>query len=1033
MKPINLKRKKRKIHHLFMVMFLLLIPLLNLKAQQTITISGTVVDSNKEPLTGASVAIKGKTIGTRTDIDGKFSLQASPTDIIVFSFMGFVNQEIIASGIQNTIIILENLSTDLNEIVVVGYGTQKKVNLTGAVTSVNIAEQAESRPITNISSGLAGLSSGLYVNQATGRPNNNGASLLIRGQGTLNNAAPLVIIDGMEGNINDVNPQDVESVSVLKDASSSAIYGSRAANGVLLITTKQGSEGKTTINYNGYVSFAQPSNTIKSVFNYADYMEYYNEAAYNVDPAAQPPYSELKIAEWRVNTDKPYLYPNTNWSEEVFSTGVSNNHNLSFNTGSKTVKSFGSFSYLNNPGIVENSAYERFMARLNISAELKPWITLGMNLNGLKSDADMGSNYIGNLFSTIAHPGMVYRHPDGRYGAAENPEENQQPQSPLYSLNQFQGNINDNRISSRFYGIIKPFEGLSIEGSFNYRYSGTLEEETPFFADRWSFQSNTVTQIASGRTYVRNRSRSNTHYLGDIVARYEKKVLNKLQLGVLTGASQEKDNVKWFEAKKYDLQADNLSVINGATGESEATGTAADWVMHSYFGRLNLSWDDKYLLEANIRRDGSSRFNKNNRWGTFPSFSLGWRITEEEFMKNVSWVNMLKLRGSWGALGNNSVGNYEYQPVYNTDNYILNNAIAAGLAQTALSNAFISWETTYVANIGVDFSLAKTRLDGSVDIFDKDTRNILIDLPAPLLVGNATIPTQNAARVNNKGIEANLKWNDKIGNVKYFVGGNFTFIKNEVTRFKGDEQSISGTNLIQEGLPINVQYVLAVDRILQSDEDMLYVEKMIMDAPIDAGTGFKRNPFAAYGTPQKGDFLYKDLNGDGIIDDQDRYTVGYGRIPRTTYGISFGAEWKGFDFSCLLQGVSGLQVYWQDKFYQPFFNVGDVMNREIAENAWREGITNAQYPRLLTRTNVINSHPSDFWVQNKSYLRVKNLQLGYKFSDKVNKQLNTKQIRLFASMENFLTFTDYKGIDPEVNGTTYPTLKQVSFGLNITL
>ncbi|RZM27007.1 MAG: SusC/RagA family TonB-linked outer membrane protein, partial [Pedobacter sp.] len=592
--PINLKRKGRNLCLLYAITLFLLAPISNLLAQEPTTISGTVLDIKNEPLTGANVSVKGKTTGTTTDIDGKFKLQVLPGETIVFSFIGFLPQEIAAGNINNRTIILESISNNLTEIVVVGYGTQRKVNLTGSVSSINMSELAESRPITNISSGLAGLSSGLYVNQATGRPNANGASLLIRGQGTLNNSAPLVIIDGMEGNINDLNPQDVESVSVLKDASSSAIYGSRAANGVLLITTKQGTEGKTAINYNGYVSFAQPSNTLQSVSNYADYMEYFNEAAYNVDPAAAPMYSELKIAQWRVNPDQPYLYPNTNWSEELFSTGVSNNHNLSFNTGSKTLKSFGSFAYLNNPGIVENSGYERYSARVNISADLKPWITLGMNVNGLKSDADMGSNYIGGLFSTISHPGMVYRHPDGRYGAAENPEENQQPQSPLYTINQNQGNINDNRISSRFFGIIKPAKGLSLEGSFNYRYNGTLEEETPLFADRWSFQSNSVTQLASGRTFVRNRSRSNTHYLGDLVARYEKKVLNKLQVGVLAGTSQEKDNIKWFEAKRYDLLADNFTVINGATGESESTGTATDWVMHSYFGRLNLSWDDKY-------------------------------------------------------------------------------------------------------------------------------------------------------------------------------------------------------------------------------------------------------------------------------------------------------------------------------------------------------------------------------------------------------------------------------------------------------
>ena len=1021
----------RGIYSLYMIIFMLMIPIGGIRGQELLNIKGKIVDGNNEPMIGASVQIKGKQLGTITDMEGRFSIKAQGKDALIFSYIGYVSQEMIASKANGATVVLAEDGKTLDEVVVVGYATQKKVNLTGSVSTVNLAEQAASRPMTSLSTGLAGLSSGLYVNQGSAVPNNDGSTLLVRGQGTLNNSAPLIIIDGAEGNINEVNPQDVESVSVLKDASSSAIYGSRAANGVVLVTTKKGSEGKATLSYNGYVSFQKPSNSIKTVYNYADYMEYYNEAAYNVDPTALPVYSERKVAEWRVHPNEPLLYPNTNWTDEVFSTGVSTNHNLSFSVGTKKLKAFGSVGYLNNPGVVENSAYERFTARLNVNAELKPWITLGMNMSGLRSTADIGSKYMSSLFGNISHPGMVYRHPDGRYGASENPEENQQSQSPLYLLNMYQGDIEANNLTSRFWANIKVFKDLNIEASYTYRRNNLQESETPSYADLWSFQSDVVTHLAAGKTYVRNKNWTNTHHVADVVARYQKTFFKKLNLGILVGASQEKDNVKWFEAKRYDLLADNLSVINGATGDSETSGAATDWVMRSYFGRINLSWADKYLFEGNLRRDGSSRFHKNHRWGMFPSFSLGWRVSEEGFMKSVKWMDMLKLRLSWGALGNNAVDNYEYQSVYNKDNYILGNAVQQGLAQIQLANAMVTWETTYVSNIGVDFALFGSRLDGTIDVFNKDTRDILISLPAPLLVGNASVPTQNAARVRNRGVEANLRWNDKIGKVNYFVGGNFTFINNEVTRFKGEERSILGTNMIKEGYPINIQYVLGVDRILQTDEDMLFVEKMIKDAPVNPATGERINPFASYGTPKKGDFLYKDLNGDGVIDDNDKYAVGHGLAPRLTYGFSFGAEWNGLDFSCLFQGNAGIKVYWQDRYFRGYVNYGDVMNKEIAEGAWREGRTDAQYPRLLTNLNTINSQPSDFWVQNKSYLRLKNVQIGYKLPGKLIRKLDISQLRLYTSLENMLTFTSYKGIDPEINGTTYPTMKQVTVGLNV--
>jgi TonB-linked SusC/RagA family outer membrane protein len=995
-----------------------------------IDVGGVVVSTNGEALIGVTVVAKQNKAGTITDINGQFSLKVPENDILVVSYIGYVTQELSAKMLiqQKKVVLKEEIKT-LNEVVVVGYGTQKKVNLTGSVSSIDLSQAAENRPITNISTALAGMSAGLYVNQVSGRPNASSANLLIRGRGTLNNAAPLVIIDGVEGAIADVNPQDIEAVSVLKDASSSAIYGSRAANGVILITTKKGVEGKSSISYQGNTSIARPSNTIPLVTDYANYMEYYNEAMGR--SSVNQPFTQTKIDEWRAHPNEPYLYPNTNPWDEIFTTGIAQNHNISFSKGSKGFKMFGSVGYLNNPGIVENSAYERFTARMNVTADIKSWLSLGMNINGLKSNADIGSNYVGNLFDGLGSPGIVYRAPDGRYGAPENSQESQQVQSPLYGLNSRIGTLNEDRLNARLSAIIKPFKGFTVEGSFNYNTSTGYQEEMPVYADRWSFQTNTITQLATGDTYVRNRYGQSTRYLGDVIARFETTLADKLQVNIMAGASQEKFNTKWFEAKRLNLIDNKLTVLNAATGAAEATGTAADWVMQSWFGRVNFSWDDKYLLEANIRRDGSSRFADGYRWGIFPSFSAGWRINEESFIKEAKWIDMLKLRASWGGLGNNSVGNYEWQSVYNDDNYVLNNTVQQGLTRLTLANAALQWETTNVTNAGLDFAFFNSEISGTLDVFDKDTRNILISLPAPLLVGNAIIPTQNAARVNNKGIEASLKWQKKIQQFNFYLGGNFTYVKNVVTKYKGADKTINGNFLIQEGQPINVLYVLAADRILQTDEDMASVQQMIDNAPVDPVSGLKVNPFAAYGKPQRGDILYKDMNQDGIINENDRYTVGNGNTPTIMYGVSFGAGWKGVDVSVILQGIGEFKTYWQDSFYTTGLVYGAQMNREIAEDSWREDVTDAKFPRMLYYTNTQNNRPSDFWIQDKSYLRVKNLQIGYKLPSSLTKKLNMEQIRIYSSMENLLTFTKYKGIDPEIGGTNYPTLQQISFGINL--
>ena len=530
----------------------------------------------------------------------------------------------------------------------------------------------------------------------------------------------------------------------------------------------------------------------------------------------------------------------------------------------------------------------------------------------------------------------------------------------------------------------------------------------------------------------------------DGIARYEANI-GRLNLQAMLGAGQESYRYNWVTASKLDLTAPELTELNAATADASATGNYTNWVMHSYFGRLALNWAEKYLLEANLRTDLSSRFAPGStRSGVFPSFSAGWRLSEEAFLRETVWLNNLKLRLSYGGLGNNTLGsnrdndgNYSWQRFYTAQNYVLNDAVQIGFAQTALSNALLTWETTYVSNLGIDFGLLRSRLNGSIDLFIKDTEGILIDLPAPLVHGNASIPRKNAAEVRNVGGELNLMWNDKIGSVGYFVGGNVSYIRNKVTKFKGKESSISGANMIVEGEPINVQYVLQVDRLIQTDEDLAIVQAMVDNNP---------DAFASYKRPEKGDFLYKDVSGvgpdglpdgipDGKITDADRVKIGNGTNPTTTYGFTFGFNWNGFDFSCLLQGIGGLKVYWNGMdgaTFWPQVGRGNQINKTIADGRWYEGRTDATYPRLLEYNDSRNRVASDFWIQDKSYLKVKNVQLGYTLPRGFSRRILLETFRLYAGIDNARTFTNYQGLDPEVDGTKYPTMRTATFGINLT-
>jgi len=1010
--------------------------------QQTVVIAGTVVDEAGEPVIGANISIgKNPEIIAVSDTNGFFSLKKIHGDeTIKVAFLGYEPETVrLTKGKQTYRIVMKTDASQLDEVVVVGYATQKKADLTGAVSSIS-SRALSDRPLTNATNALAGLASGLTVTNSGGNtPGYESQSILVRGQGTLNNSAPLIVIDGMTGiALSDINPQDIESISVLKDAASSAIYGSRAANGVILVTTRQGAERAPRITYSGNVSFETVAKRLNLVTDYADFMEIQNAGL--IANGQAPRFSQGKIDEWRNDAGRnPTVYPNTDWQDHIYrNPSVVQNHNLSVTGGSKRVRYNLTFGYINNPGMIYYTDYERYQLRSNLDVNIKPWLSVGANIFGYidknnpsSENAAAGGDVIfgSGAFNTV--PGMTLYDPaTGLYGGIQNPEEENVSNFNPYRRQWFykpEYPTKTKRSVVKLNARLTPVKGLTIQGSFAYNYWERNIEHHLTDRNLYRFTLDGPVLIREGtvRTYIRRYNYKNTYRSSEITAKYDFDI-SRLRTSVFAGMSQEYNKYDTDYYIKYDLVDPSLGAINAGMTNGSITGNYNEWAMRSYFGRINLNWDDRYLIEANLRADGSSKFAPGKRWGYFPSVSAAWRISQEKFMAaSSSWLNQLKLRASYGSLGNNATTSYYmYQSLFATANYILNGNIAGGLAQTVLANPELTWEKTYMTNIGLDFAMFNSRFSGTIDIYNKNTKGILISLPAPLEHGTSTVPNQNAGEVNNKGFEFDLRWNDRIGKVSYNVGVNMGFVNNKVTRFQGDVSSINGVYKTQEGKPINQLYVITVDRIVRDQSDLDYVQSLV-----------DRNPdyFATYQRPELGDFLYRDANGDGKLDTNDRVEIGHGNVPRITYGANLGASWNNFDFSVLFQGVADYKVYYNNQAFRFVTVMGQSLIKDITDNSWTpENPYNSKYPLLRNNANGKNNIASDAFVHNAAYFRCKNIQLGYTIPRDVTRKFFVENLKVYASIDNLFTITDFPGLDPEVGANVgYPSVRQYSIGLNI--
>ena len=988
------------------------------------TIKGTITDNTGEPLIGVSILIKGSSNGTVSDLDGNFTLSAKEGDILRVSYVGYSPQEVPATFNQTMKIILKEDTETLEEVVVVGYGTQKKVNLTGAVSAVT-ADDLASKPVMSTAQAIAGLAPGLSVVANSGRPGA-GASVKIRGTGTFSNAGtdPLVLIDGLSGNIDDVDPNDIQSISFLKDAASASIYGNRAANGVILIETKKGAQGKTTVTYNNSFGW-QRATELPEFLPSWEYATYYNIAMANMDK--QDAYTPEQIQKYKDGTD-PDNYPNVNHLKWLLDggSGFQHQHNISIQGGNANTSYNLSIGYRKQEGLTAKTSNERMTALFTLKSQLNKDLTLNLNINAYnnKYNAPNGEpTSIDGMIGYAVREAPIYagQKSDGSFGY----QDNYSPEAWLASES-FVQNINRNISASGQLRWNTPIKGLSLTGKAGVTY-WTKYDKT-YRAETYFDENKTV-----GPAQLNVWTANNTTTTLEALANYEK-TIGKHDFKILAGTSVEQTANRGLEGYRNTFPNNNLYEL-GSGDASTATNNSSleEYALVSFFGRINYTFNDRYLLEANLRYDGSSRFAKNNRWGIFPSVSAGWRVSEEKFWKNAKIgevVDNLKLRASYGVLGNQNIGVYPYQQTYDLGhNYPLGNpaVLTPGTYISTYRNPDITWEKTAIANVGLDFGILNNTLNGSIEYFYKYTSDILAPVEVAKIMGQG-VGESNVGAVSNKGIEVNLTYNGHIGkDFQFSIAPNFTWVKNAVEKLaNGATEEINNNRIV--GQPIGIIYGYQTEG--------LFVDKAEIDAAPEQLVG-KNNLKPGY-------VKYKDISGpngkpDGQVDAEHDRTVLGSTTPKFYYGLNLSATYKGFDFSALFQGLGGHKRLIGSYMAYAFYNGGQIQ-RWQAENCWTKENPNkwAEYPRLETlNMNDPNLQTSDYWVRNASFLRLKNVQLGYTLPQKWTKKIGIEKLRVYVSGQNLFSFNSfYKGWDPENEIATgdapsyYPITAIYSFGFN---
>ncbi len=1110
-KCTTLKEKRLRIHPgvFFLLCFFFSILFSNSVSAQNRTVEGIISDAaNGEPLIGVSVRIKGMNSGTITDLDGKFTVSASNGTVLVVSYMGYETQEV-TIGEQTTIrISLKEDAKILDEVVVVGFGTQKKVNVTGAV-GVAKAEDLQSRPVINAAQALQGLVTGLNITQDGGALDKN-PSINIRGAGTIGEGSsddPLILIDGMEGDLNTINPQDIESISVLKDAAASSIYGSRAPFGVILVTTKRGKEGRTVVNYNNNFRWGKPTVKMQMVDSYT-FVNYFDQANRNSANssanffAAQTAQNILDYRAGLIDGPIPLpasgtqwkdimttAYADTDWYDMVYKDrNFSQEHNLSVSGGVERITYYLSLNYLDQDGLLKlgKENLKRYNAAAKIDAKLSEWARLNYSSRFTRNDYSKPSELTGGFYENLGRQTW--------------------PNMPMYDNN---GNLLSNIVGNLVMGgdyeqvkdilyqqislELEPVKNLFVIGDFNYRINSHDTHATYLKKYDHDIYGEPVNVASAGNSVTRDYYKSN--YLnGNIRARYHTTFNESHNLAVMAGMQVEEFKESKYNLRAYGLIDESLPVPDltlNMDGTSErfpdVGGSAAEWSSAGFFGRINYDYKERYLVEANLRYDGASRYRQERRWSWFPSFSAGWNIAREEWMSPVeATINTLKLRASYGELGNSATSGNNFYPTYlvldpnpNSGAWLQDGSKPNTVNTPTPISTYLTWETVRTWNVGLDWGLFNSRLTGSFDYFTRYTLDMMANSPSLPNVYGADLPKVNSADLKTYGWEFEIQWKDRLRNgldysVKFLLSDDQT----RITRYPNNPTNAI-SNYIAGELDGNI-YGYTTLGIAQSDEEMA-----------DHLAQLDRNYKATHGVDPAspglgqsalgsnwgaGDIMYADINGDGLVnggsgtlgDSGDKTVIG-NKTPRYKFGIDINAAWKGFDIRVFFQGVMK-RDYWQGSYYfwgaynDIYWSTALVQHMDFwrDENSYvvQEGLmqtnTNAYYPRPTFDGSGGHDPGRNRWeqtryLQNASYIRLKNLQVGYTLPADWTKKAKIENVRIYFSGENLWTGTklakmfdpetigggNYNGDDPEVRkrntGNAYPLSTSFSCGISITL
>lgn len=986
--------------------------------QQAKTVTGTVTDVSGEPIIGANIRIKGTTTGTITDIDGNFSIEAEPQSVIEVSYIGYLTQETVINNQKSIRFLLKEDTKTLDEVVVIGYGVQKKADLTGSVANIN-TEKLNTQSNANIGQALQGKIAGVDIVSQGGAPGS-GTRIMVRGIGTLNNASPLYIVDGMYMNsIDHINPNDIASIDVLKDASSAAIYGSRAANGVIIVTTKEGSntEGKPIIDLSVNLGISTASKFL-DMLDAKGWAEVTTIARQAIGKPA------LDMATDLANK------PDNDWQDIMFRPALMQNYNLSVKGGGKYSTYYTGLGYFNQDGIVKGTNYQRY--NIQSKNDYKRGIfSAGTNLIiSFSHDKPLHQELRGGMIGTILQSVPTLEKYDdtreGGYGGTYGDVVNIPHPLAIIDDNIMDCYNENVKIFANLYAQIELFKGLKYKLNLTPDFSF---ERYKNYLNKYDFglATNSITQLTE-------RQRRRRNILVENLLTFDR-TFGEHKISALAGYTYQDSRFRHIQAYGEGLPQ-GLEEIDAATTNRSNEGNSWRSVLTSILGRVFYSYQNKYLFTATIRRDGSSKFGKNNRYGYFPSFSLGWNVAEEKFMENVHWLDQLKLRGGYGVLGNQEIDNYQYSSTITTGiNYPDGNG---GLLQGAFPKNFanpdIKWEETAMTNVGIDFMAFNNRLSLTADYYVKNTKDILLTVPIPISSGGANDPIRNAGKIRNNGFEFNLGWMDQPNpDISYGINLIGSFNKNKVIAMGSESGSIKGgstnqnitTSETKAGYPIGGYWLISTAGYFNSQEEV--------DAY--AKDGKKIQPAA-----EPGDIKFVDANNDGVINDDDRVFQG-SPFPDFTFALNGNMRYKNFDLSIGLQGVLGNKIY--NATRQTLEDVTKGSNfLASCLDYWTPENKNASHPRLTWDDPNRNTRAeSDRYLENGSYLRLRSVQLGYTFPQTWFKGA-IQHARVYINAENLFTITSYSGYSPDVNADNanyrgfdnfiYPTNRTFMLGLNVT-